>query len=114
MAKKNKPKSAKELLKKWKNNPDRVKSRKYVKHEFQDFGIRLANKLNDPSHKSLYIKLAKEEKRAYLQRAYRFAIDYPNMEGKNKGKLFMFALKKLRSGKPIRDKNFKSDKKESD
>lgn len=92
------PKSAKDLLQQWQFDPDRMKSQKYVKHEFQDYGVRLSHDLNDPGHKSLYIKLAKTEKREFLDQAYRFAIDYPNTEGQNKGKLFMWALKKLRNG----------------
>ncbi len=66
----------------------------YITHEFQDFGYRLAVKLNDLEHKSLYIKLAKEEKRALLAQALSFAIDYP--KAKNKGKIFMWKLKELR------------------
>lgn len=96
-------KSVRDLLIDWQFSPDREKSKKYVKHEFQDYGVRLAHKLNDISHKSLYIKLAKGENRNLLEKAYRFAIDYPGMEGKNKGKLFMWALGKLRRGEPLSD-----------
>lgn len=99
--KKKKPKSMKDLLDKWKFDPDRKKSKKYVKHEFQDYGLRLAQNLNDPEHKGLYIKLAKQENRNYLQKAYKFAVDYPGMEGKNKGKLFMWALGKIRRGESL-------------
>ncbi|MBN2015881.1 hypothetical protein JW766_03530 [Candidatus Dojkabacteria bacterium] len=102
--KKSKPKAMGELLFDWQFSPDREKSRKYVKHEFQDYGVRLAHNLNDISHKSLYIKLAKAEKRDLLEKAYRFAIDYPGMEGKNKGKLFMWALGKLRRGEQLYEK----------
>lgn len=98
------PKSAKDILFEWQFSPDREKSIKYVKHEFQDYGVRLAHKLNDPFHKSLYIKLAKLVKRELLEEAYRFAVDYPKMGGKNRGRLFMFALKKLRSGMKLADK----------
>jgi len=92
-----------DLLPKWQFDPDREKSKKYVKHEFQDYGIRLAHDLNDLGHKSLYIKLAKTTKREYLEKAYRFAIDYPNTEGKNKGKLFMWAFGKIRRGEELTD-----------
>lgn len=95
------PQSMKDLLNMWQFDPDRQKSQKYLKHEFQDYGVRLAHVLNDMGHKSLYIKLAKIEKREYLEKAYRFCIDYPNMDGKNKGKLFMWALKKLRNGEDL-------------
>jgi hypothetical protein len=50
-----------------------------------------------------------------LEKAYRFAIDYPGMEGKNKGRLFMWALKKLRNGEEISsDKGKKKLKKNYD
>jgi hypothetical protein len=67
---------------------------KYITKEFQDYGYRLAVKLNDLKHKSLYIKLAKEEKRGILGRALSFAIDYPKAD--NKAKIFMWKLKELR------------------
>lgn len=98
------PKTMRELLKQWEFSPDREKSKKYVKHEHQDYGVRLSYKLNDRKHTALYIKLARDEKREYLERAYRFVADYPNMEGKNKGKLFMWALGKLRKGEDLYDK----------
>ena len=103
MFKKRDPQKIKDILKNWEFAPERIKSQKYVKHEFQDYGIRLAMKLNDMNHRSLYIKLAKQEKREILDEAYRFAVDYPKMEGKNRGRLFMFALKKIRSGKKLNE-----------
>lgn len=108
--KKGEPKSMKDLLMNWQFNPEREKSKKYVQHEFQDYGIRLAHKLNDEEHKSLYIKLAKEEKREYLEKAFSFAIDYPNTKGKNKGRLFMWALKKIRNGEKLYDSKRKKKK----
>jgi len=105
--KKSKLKNIGDLLPKWQFNPDRKKAGKYIKHEFQDYGIRLAHKLNDIEHKSLYIKLAKTTKRAYLERAYRFAIDYPGTKGKNKGKLFMWALSRVKKGENLGGKKKK-------
>ena len=67
---------------------------KYVTTEYQDYGYRLALKLNDLDHKALYIKLAKEEPRALLEQALSFASDYPN--ARNKAKLFMWKLKELK------------------
>lgn len=93
--KKSRPKSAHDILKS-SQFKDLLDKKKYVKHEYQDFGIRLAYKLNDIKHKSLYIKLAKTEDRGTLEAAYRFAVDYPKMEDKNRGRLFMWKLKKLR------------------
>ena len=40
----------------------------YITQEFQDFGYRLAVELDDLKHKSLYIKMAKEEKREILEK----------------------------------------------
>lgn len=67
----------------------------YISKEFQDYGYRLALKLNDLSHKSLYIKIAKEEDRRDVEEALRFAIDYP--KAKNKARIFMWKLKDIKS-----------------
>ena len=72
-------------------------SKRYVTKEFQDYGYRLSLKLNDPKHTSLYIKLAKDEKRVYLEEALRFAVDYP--KAKNKGRIFMWKLKQIKAEK---------------
>ena len=67
---------------------------KYISREFQDYGYRLALELNDLSHKSLYIKLAKQTPRALLEKAKSYVLDYP--EAKKKGALFMWKLKELK------------------
>lgn len=66
---------------------------KYLKYEFQDFGLRLAEELKDLKHKSLYIKLAKEVKREVLEEALNFI---KGSRAKNKARLFMWKLKQLR------------------
>ena len=71
-------------------NPD-----KNVSQEFQIFGVHIAEQLDDMSHKSLYIKLAKTEPRSRLEKTLQFVLDYPNAQ--SKGKLFMYKLKELRS-----------------
>ena len=68
-------------------------SGKYISREFQDFGYRLAMDLNDPEHKSLYIKLAKTVDRKLLEQARGFVID---SNADRKGALFMWKLKELR------------------
>jgi hypothetical protein len=73
----------------------------YITREFQDYGYRLACKLNDLEHKSLYIKMAKEEKRILLERALRFVID---ANARSKAKLFMWKLKQLKQDKSKQDK----------
>lgn len=67
---------------------------KYVTREFQTFGLHLTESLNDSKHKSLYMKLAKTVHRSILERALTFAID---SKAKNKGAIFMWKLKQLRS-----------------
>lgn len=66
---------------------------KYISREFQKFGYDLAVQLNDLKHKSLYIKLAKETPRAYLEEALRFVKE---SKPRSKAKLFMWKLKELR------------------
>lgn len=83
--------------------------KKYITREFQDYGYRLAMELNDEKNKSLYIKLAKEEERKLLEQARTFVKDASNV--RSKGKLFMWALAKLRKGEPLYEKN--SDKSEA-
>lgn len=66
----------------------------YITQEFQDYGYRLACDLNDLKHKSLYIRLAKKEKRSLLEQARRYVIDAEH--ARSKAKLFMWKLKELR------------------
>lgn len=74
---------------------------KYVNHEFQDFGLRLANELNDLPHKTLFLKMAKTIDRRILEDALSFVKDAP--EKYNKAKLFMWKVKKLREEKKERE-----------
>jgi len=67
---------------------------KYISQEFQDYGCRLAKDLDDETHISLYIKLAKEIDRALLEKAKNFVKDAYQV--KSKPKLFMWKLKQLR------------------
>jgi hypothetical protein len=83
-------KSIKESFKKY-----QPKARnKYVNHEFQDFGLRLANELNDLPHKTLFLKMAKTIDRKILNQALSFVKDAPAKY--NKAKLFMWKVKKIR------------------
>ena len=70
---------------------------KYVSREFQAFGVYLAEKLNDHKHTGLYIKLAKTVHRSILDKALSFVVD---SKASNKGALFMWKLKELRTQKP--------------
>ncbi len=83
-------KSVKQILKNF--NPQ---SDKYISREFQSFAIRLTEELDDYSHKSLYMKLAKTVHRSILEKALSFAVD---SGAKNKGALFMWKLTQLKAG----------------
>lgn len=72
-------------------------------YEFQAYGNRLSEEFNDPKHRSLYIKLAKEEDRNLLELAREFVVKQKHI-GK-KGPLFMWKLKELKN---------KHDEKEDD
>lgn len=72
---------------------------KYISREFQDYGYRLAMEMGEEKNKSLYIKLAKIEDRNLLEKARAFVKDARNVQ--NRGKLFLWALKKLRKGEPL-------------
>lgn len=92
-----------------------TKNDKHLKMEFQDFGIRLSQKLQDINHKALYIKLAKELPRGILEEALTFTLDYPTKD-QNKGKLYMWKLSEICSKKgiklqaPIRKRKVKKSK----
>jgi len=66
---------------------------KYISREFQAFGVHLAEELNDMKHKSLYIKMAKTEHRAVLEKALSFVVD---SNANNKGALFMWKVKQIK------------------
>lgn len=67
--------------------------KKNVTQEFQDFGLRIAERLNDTPHKSLYIKMAKEKDRKVLAQALRYCLDYPNAQ--KPARIFMWKVKQL-------------------
>lgn len=65
----------------------------YITQEFQDYGYRLAVVLDDMSHKSLYIKMAKVTDRAILEKALSFVSD---SHAQSKPRLFMWKVKQLK------------------
>lgn len=87
------PKSAKDILMSQDFLARIDNTAKYVSKEFQDYGLRLATNLNDVSHKTLYIKLAKDLPRSKMEQAAQFALDYPNV--RNRGKIFMWKLAQI-------------------
>jgi len=70
------------------------KEKKYISREFQDYGYRLAEALGDLKHRSLYIKLAKETPRRFLEEAKNFVKDASRV--RNKARLFMWKLGELK------------------
>jgi hypothetical protein len=81
-----------DVLKKFKKDED-----KYISYEFQKYAYDLAKELNDLSHKSLYMRLAKNTPRALLENARNFVKDAYKVD--SKGRLFMWKLSKLKSEK---------------
>jgi hypothetical protein len=71
----------------------------YITQEFQDYGYRLACEMGEEKKKGLYIKLAKTVERKILERARSFVLDAPKVD--NRGKLFMWAVGRLRKGLPL-------------
>lgn len=65
----------------------------HITQEFQDYGYRLAVELDDMSHKSLYMKMAKTVDRKILESARTFVID---ANAHSKGRLFMWKVKELK------------------
>ena len=76
---------------------------KYVSREFQDYGYRLAEEMGDVKHASLYIKLAKDYPRGFLEQARSFVKDALNV--RSRPKLFMWKLKQLRDDRHSRQRN---------
>lgn len=83
---------------------------KYISREFQEYGLSLAEELNDMRYKTLYIKLAKTTPRGLLESARTFVKDATN--AKSKGKLFMWKLKQLK-GQTKKLQNSKNPKLET-
>lgn len=68
----------------------------YITQEFQDFGYRMAVELDDLSHKSLYIKMAKQESRGILETALSYVKD---AKAQSKARLFMWKVRQLKDKK---------------
>jgi len=81
-----------DVLKRFKSDED-----KYISREFQKYGYDLAKELGDLKNKSLYIKLAKETSRGYLETARNFVKDAYKV--RSKPKLFMWKLSQLKNKK---------------
>lgn len=66
---------------------------KYVSREFQTYGLLLAEELGDVKHKSLYIKMSRDEDRSILEAARSFVKD---ANARSKGRLFMWKIKQIK------------------
>lgn len=79
---------------------DQINSRRNrVRYQFQELGLMLAEKLSDPRHKALYMKIAKNEEQELVMDALHYVLASPNATG-NIGALFMWKLKELKD-RPI-------------
>ena len=94
-----KPTAIAETLSLFKDNI--AKRKKFVKNEFQAYGLELATELGDWKNKSLYIRLAKTEDRKLLEKARYFVKDHSPHQVKSPYRLFMWKLKELRMKKEI-------------
>lgn len=70
---------------------------KYISREFQKYAYDLAKELNDLSHKSLYMRLAKNTPRALLENARNFVKDAYKVQ--SRPRLFMWKLSELKKTK---------------
>lgn len=72
-------------------NPKRPKN---LSTEFQVYGVYLAESLDDTTHYSLYIKLAKQYHRSLLEQALSYTKEYT--KAKSRARIFMWKLSELR------------------
>ena len=68
---------------------------KYISHEWQLYGYRLAKWMDDLDRVSMYMKLAKKEDRNLIQTAWDFVKD---SNARSKPRLFLWKLSRLRKG----------------
>jgi hypothetical protein len=66
---------------------------KFISRDFQAFGIYLAEEMNDYKNRGMWIKLAKTNHRAVLEKALSFVSD---SNADNKIALFLWKLKQLK------------------
>ena len=83
---------------------------KYISREFQSFGVYLSEKLGDPRHKSLYIKLARDIPRPILDEALRFVVD---AKARSRAALFMWKLRQMGAWEKYYKKSKRKPKKKS-
>jgi hypothetical protein len=96
--------SVADILKQKQINP---KIKAHNKYEFQAYGNRLAEELNDEVHRALYIKLAKTTDRKLLDAAREFVLG--SEKATTKGKLFMWKLAQLKEAQKSKELNNKDE-----
>lgn len=77
-----------------------AKRKKYVRKEFQAYGLQLAEELDDWKNKSLYIRLAKNTDHLILEKARLFIKDQSPNTVKSKARLFMWKLAAIKKDSP--------------
>ncbi len=80
------------ILDKYKIDEDKQRR---ISREWQDYAYRLALELDDKAHTSLYMRLCKNTPRPILEEARTFVKGA--MNAKNKGRLFMWKVKELKT-----------------
>ena len=78
-----------------------AKRQKYVKMEYQAYGLELAKELDDWKNRSLYIRLSKNMDRKILEQARYFVKDQNPNTIKTPYKLFMWKLRQIKESKTI-------------
>lgn len=74
---------------------------KYISRDFQAFGIWLAEEMEDYKNRGMWIKLAKTNHRAILERALSFVKD---STADNKIGLFLWKLKQIKAEEKTKTK----------
>ncbi len=82
-------KSVQQILKNFNPTED-----KYISRDFQAFGIWLSEEMDDYKNRGMWIKLAKNNHRAVLEKALSFVKD---SNADNKIALFLWKMKQLKS-----------------
>jgi len=70
---------------------------KYVKNEYQAYGLELAKELGDWKNRAMYIRMAKNMDRKILDKARYFIKDQSRGTIHSPYKLFMWKIKELRN-----------------
>jgi len=66
----------------------------YAKHEWQDFGVKVAKELEDDKRAGMYIKFTRNYGKEIVEEALDFVKESNNV--KSKPRLFLWKLKKLK------------------